>query len=216
VFARIEDAVEEFRRGRMVIIVDAEDRENEGDLACAAESITPDIVNFMIREGRGLVCLPMAPGRLDELGLPLMVVKNTARFGTAFCVSIDAKEGVTTGISATDRAVTILAAADPRAKPEDFVRPGHVFPLRAARDGVLSREGQTEAAVDLTRLAGLQPAGVICEILKEDGTMARVPDLKIFARRHGLAMITIAALIEHRLRSRRTIPLTPLQMLSTP
>jgi 3,4-dihydroxy 2-butanone 4-phosphate synthase/GTP cyclohydrolase II len=200
-FARIEDAVEAFRDGRMIIVVDDEDRENEGDLTVAAEKITPEIVNFMAREGRGQICLSMTGERLDELELPLAVNDNTTQFGTAFCVPIDAKYHVTTGISAADRAATILTAVDPATKPSDLVRPGHVSPLRARDGGVLVRAGQTEAAVDLARIAGLQPAGVICEIMNEDGTMARVPELAKFAKRHKMPMITIADLIKYRMQT---------------
>ena len=185
----------------MVIVVDDEDRENEGDLTVAAEKITPEAINFMARYGRGLVCLAMTPERLDELEIPLMVSKNSSRFETAFCVSIEAKNGTTTGISAADRAVTVLAAIDPATKPSDLVRPGHIFPLRARSAGVTVRAGQTEAAVDLARIAGLCPAGVICEIMNEDGSMARVPQLARFARRHHLLMITIADLIAYRMRT---------------
>ena len=200
-FARIEDAIEAFRDGRMIIVVDDEDRENEGDLTVAAEKITPEIVNFMAREGRGQICLSMTGERLDELDLPLAVNANTTQFGTAFCVPIDAKYHVTTGISAADRAATILTAVDPATKPSDLVRPGHVSPLRARDGGVLVRAGQTEAAVDLARIAGLQPAGVICEIMNEDGTMARVPELAKFAKRHKMPMITIADLIKYRMQT---------------
>ena len=200
-FASIEDAVESFRRGEMIIVVDDEDRENEGDLTIAAEKVTPEAVNFMARYGRGLVCLSMTGDRLDELDVPLMVNQNTARFGTAFCVSIEAKARTSTGISASDRATTVLAAIDPQTRPADLARPGHMFPLRARDGGVLVRAGQTEAAVDLARIAGLYPAGVICEIMNEDGTMARVPQLAKFARKHGLLMITIADLIRYRMRT---------------
>jgi 3,4-dihydroxy 2-butanone 4-phosphate synthase/GTP cyclohydrolase II len=200
-FARVEDAIAAVRAGKMVIVVDDEDRENEGDLTIAAEKITPEAINFMARYGRGLICLAMTPERLDELEIPLMVTKNSSRFETAFCVSIEAKNGTTTGISAADRATTVLAAIDPRTRPSDLVRPGHVFPLRARNAGVLTRAGQTEAAVDLARLAGLAPAGVICEIMSDDGTMARVPELSAFARRHGLLMITVADLIMYRTRT---------------
>ena len=200
-FARIEDAIEAFRDGRMIIVVDDEDRENEGDLTVAAEKVTPEIVNFMAKEGRGQICLSMTAERLDELDLPLAVNDNTTQFGTAFCVPIDAKYHVTTGISASDRAATILTAVDPNTKPSDLVRPGHVSPLRARDGGVLVRAGQTEAAVDLARIAGLYPAGVICEIMNEDGTMARVPELTKFAKRHKLPMITIADLIQYRMRT---------------
>src|SRR5271155_4444699 len=183
-FARVEDAIAAIRAGKMVIVVDDGDRENEGDLTIAAEKITPEVINFMARYGRGLICLAMTPERLDELEIPLMVSHNSSRFETAFCVSIEAKKGTTTGISAADRAATVLAAIDPATKPSDLVRPGHVFPLRARSAGVMVRAGQTEAAVDLARIAGLRPAGVICEIMNEDGTMARVPQLTAFAGRH--------------------------------
>ena len=199
-FAAIEAAIEEFRRGRMVIIVDDEDRENEGDLAIAAEMVTPQAIAFMATHGRGLICLAMTEERCDRLGLPLMVEQNTSTFGTAFTVSIEARGKVTTGISAADRAATVRAAIDPSARPEDLTRPGHMFPLRARRGGVLKRAGQTEASVDLAALAGLEPAGVICEIMNDDGTMARVPDLTRFAERHGLLIVTVADLIEYRLR----------------
>src|SRR5512136_2640674 len=203
VFASVEEAAAEFRRGHFVLIVDDEDRENEGDLTIAAEKVTPDVINFMARHGRGLVCLPMTGERLDQLRIPLMVHddENSARFGTAFCVPIEAKLGTTTGISAADRARTVLAAIDPKTRPADLARPGHMFPLRAMPGGVLVRAGQTEAAVDLARLAGLYPAGVICEIMNEDGTMARVPQLAKFAKRHGLLMVTIADLIKYRTRT---------------
>jgi 3,4-dihydroxy 2-butanone 4-phosphate synthase/GTP cyclohydrolase II len=200
-FARIEEAIAATRAGKMVIVVDDEDRENEGDLTIAAEKITPDAINFMAKYGRGLICLAMTPERLDELEIPLMVSQNTSRFETAFCVSIEAKKGTTTGISAADRAATVLAALDPATKAKDLVRPGHVFPLRARSAGVLVRAGQTEAAVDLARIAGLQPAGVICEIMNEDGTMARVPQLTSFARQHDLLMVTVADLIIYRTRT---------------
>jgi 3,4-dihydroxy 2-butanone 4-phosphate synthase/GTP cyclohydrolase II len=200
-FVPIEEAVGAFRDGRMIIVVDDEDRENEGDLTVAAEKVTPEIINFMAREGRGQICLSMTGERLDELDLPLAVSDNTTQFGTAFCVPIDAKYHVTTGISAADRAATILTAVDPNTKPSDLVRPGHVSPLRARDGGVLVRAGQTEAAVDLARIAGLQPAGVICEIMNEDGTMARVPELTKFAKRHKMPMITIADLINYRMQT---------------
>ena len=192
-FSSIPEAIEDIRAGRMVIVVDDEDRENEGDLTVAAERVTPDIINFMARFGRGLVCLPITGERLDELRISLMVrdEQNDAKFGTAFCVPIEAKQGTTTGISAADRAQTVRAAIDPKTKPSDLARPGHMFPLRAQPGGVLVRAGQTEAAVDLARLAGLYPAGVICEIMHEDGTMARVPQLEEFCRTHALRMITI-------------------------
>ena len=200
-FAVIEDAIAAIRAGKMVIVVDDEDRENEGDLTIAAEKITPDAINFMARYGRGLICLAMTPERVDALEIPLMVPQNSSRFETAFCVSIEAKNGTTTGISAADRAATVLAAINPGTKPSDLVRPGHIFPLRARSAGVLVRAGQTEAAVDLARIAGLSPAGVICEIMNEDGTMARVPDLTSFAGLHGLLMITVADLISYRMRT---------------
>lgn len=202
-FASIEQAIEDFRDGRMVIIVDDEDRENEGDLACAAEKVTSEIINFMAREGRGLICMPLTEERCDELNLPLQVSEreNKSGFGTAFTVSIEARIGVTTGISAADRATTIRTAADPKSKATDLVRPGHVFPLRARRGGVLMRPGQTEASVDLARIAGLQPAAVICEIINDDGTMARLPQLVEFARKHNLHIISIADLIRYRLRT---------------
>ena len=200
-FAPIGAAIEAIRDGRMIIVVDDEDRENEGDLTVAAEKITPEIINFMAREGRGLICMPMTPRRLEELDIPQMVPQNTARFETAFCVSIEAKYMTSTGISAADRAATVLAAIDPKTRPSDLARPGHMFPLKARDGGVLVRAGQTEAAVDLARIAGLYPAGVICEILNPDGTMARVPELTRFAKKHKLLMITIAVLIKHRMRT---------------
>jgi 3,4-dihydroxy 2-butanone 4-phosphate synthase / GTP cyclohydrolase II len=206
-FSTIPEAIEEIRAGRMLVVIDDEDRENEGDLTIAAEKITPDVINFMARHGRGLVCLPMTGERLDALRIPLMVQdeENSAKFGTAFCVPIEAKIGTTTGISAGDRARTVLAAVDPKTRPEDLARPGHMFPLRAVPGGVLQRSGQTEAAVDLARLAGLQPAGVICEIMNEDGTMARVPELQLFCRAHGLKMITVKDLIRHRMSHERLV-----------
>jgi 3,4-dihydroxy 2-butanone 4-phosphate synthase / GTP cyclohydrolase II len=206
-FSTIPEAIEEIRAGRMLVVIDDEDRENEGDLTIAAEKITPDVINFMARHGRGLVCLPMTGERLDALRIPLMVQdeENSAKFGTAFCVPIEAKIGTTTGISAADRARTVLAAVDPKTRPEDLARPGHMFPLRAVPGGVLQRSGQTEAAVDLARLAGLQPAGVICEIMNEDGTMARVPQLQLFCRAHGLKMITVKDLIRHRMSHERLV-----------
>ena len=200
-FARIEDAIDAVRAGRMVIVVDDEDRENEGDLTIAAEKVTPEAINFMARYGRGLVCLSMTPERLDELEIPLMVSQNSSRFDTAFCVPIEAKDRTTTGISAADRAATVLTAIDPATRPSDLARPGHMFPLRSRTGGVMVRAGQTEAAVDLARIAGLYPAGVICEIMNEDGTMARVPELARFAKKHGLLMITIADLIKYRTRT---------------
>jgi 3,4-dihydroxy 2-butanone 4-phosphate synthase / GTP cyclohydrolase II len=200
-FARIEDAIAAIRAGEMVIVADDEDRENEGDLTMAAEKITPQAINFMAKHGRGLICLAMTPERLDELEIPLMVPNNSSRFETAFCVSIEARERTTTGISAADRAATVLAAIDPATKPADLVRPGHIFPLRARNAGVLVRAGQTEAAVDLARLGGLRPAGVICEIMNEDGSMARVPELREFAARHNILLVTVADLINYRLRT---------------
>src|SRR4051812_24150177 len=201
--AKIEDAVEDIRAGRMVIVVDDEDRENEGDLVCAAEKVTPDIINFMAREGRGLICLPMTEARLDELQIPLQVPdpENSSQFGTAFCVSIEARRGVTTGISASDRATTILTAVDPLTRPADIARPGHIFPLRARDGGVLVRPGQTEASVDLARIAGLTPAAAICEVMNDDGTMARLPQLRVFAERHGLKIISVADLIAYRMKT---------------
>ena len=200
-FSPIEVAIEAFRQGRMIIVVDDEDRENEGDLTIAAEKVTPEVINFMAREGRGLICMPMTEERLEELDIPQMVPQNTARFETAFCVSIEAKYVTSTGISAADRAATVLAAIDAKTRPGDLARPGHMFPLKAVNGGVLVRAGQTEAAVDLARIAGLYPAGVICEILNQDGTMARVPELTRFARRHKLPMITIADLINYRVKT---------------
>jgi 3,4-dihydroxy 2-butanone 4-phosphate synthase/GTP cyclohydrolase II len=200
-FDRIEDAIAAIRAGRMVIVVDDEDRENEGDLTIAADKVTPDAINFMARYGRGLICLSMTPERLDELEIPLMVSQNSSRFETAFCVPIEAKASTTTGISASDRAATVRAAIDPATRPADLARPGHMFPLRSRTGGVTVRAGQTEAAVDLARIAGLYPAGVICEIMNEDGTMARVPELTRFAKKHGLLLITIADLIKYRVRT---------------
>jgi 3,4-dihydroxy 2-butanone 4-phosphate synthase/GTP cyclohydrolase II len=200
-FASIEDAIESIRTGKMVIVVDDANRENEGDLTIAAEKVTPEAINFMARYGRGLICLSMTPERLDELEIPLMVSQNSSRFETAFCVSIEAKGQTSTGISASDRAATVRAALDPATRPSDLARPGHMFPLRSRTGGVMVRAGQTEAAVDLARIAGLYPAGVICEIMNEDGTMARVPQLTKFARRHGLLMVTIADLIKYRTRT---------------
>ena len=204
-FARIEDAIEAFRAGRFVVIVDDEDRENEGDLAIPAEKATPDAINFMARYGRGLICLALTEERCDELRLPLMVQDNTTPFGTAFTVSIEARGKISTGISAADRAATILTAIDPRTRPDDLLRPGHVFPLRARRGGVLKRAGQTEASVDLAMLAGLRPAGVICEIMNDDGTMARVEDLTRYAREHGILVITVSDLIRYRLQHERLV-----------
>ena len=196
--SRVEEAVEEIRAGRIVIIVDDEDRENEGDLAMAAEMVTPEAINFMATEGRGLICVPMMGQRLDQLRLPLMVQENTARLSTAFTVSVDALKGATTGISTQDRAVTVRALVDPTTRPEDLGRPGHIFPLRYTEGGVLVRAGQTEAVVDLARLAGLSPAGVICEILNENGTMSRMPQLEEFSARHGVKIVTVADIIKYR------------------
>jgi len=216
-FSGVEEAIEDLRQGKMVVILDDEDRENEGDLCCAAEHVTPESVNFMATHGRGLICMPMTPERLEQLDLPLMVQNNTARRGTAFCVSIEATRNVSTGISAADRATTIRTAIDPAAKAEDLARPGHVLPLRAREGGVLKRAGHTEASVDLCRLGGLQPAAVICEIMNRDGTMARLPQLTRFSRKHGLKMMTIADLIRYRMRTERLIsrvasPNLPTQM----
>ncbi|HEX2228243.1 MAG TPA: 3,4-dihydroxy-2-butanone-4-phosphate synthase [Candidatus Binatia bacterium] len=197
--ATIEEAIEEIRRGRMVILMDDKDRENEGDLCMAAEKVTPEAINFMATYGRGLICLPLTEERVKYLGISMMVSDNTSPFGTAFTVSVDAATGITTGISAADRAKTILDAIADNAKPQDLVTPGHVFPLRARKGGVLVRAGQTEGSVELARLAGLKPAGVICEIMKDDGTMARQPDLMKFARKHKLKVCTIADLIQYRL-----------------
>jgi 3,4-dihydroxy 2-butanone 4-phosphate synthase / GTP cyclohydrolase II len=199
-FASIEEAAADIRDGRMVIIVDDEDRENEGDLVCAAEKVTPDIINFMATHARGLICMPLTEERCDELHLTMQVADNTSFLGTAFTVSIEARRGVTTGISAADRATTILTAVDPNTRPQDLARPGHIFPLRARKGGVLVRPGQTEASVDLARIAGLYPAGVICEIMNPDGTMARLPELERFAAEHGLKIITVADLVRYRMR----------------
>ncbi len=204
-FCTVEEAVEEIRQGRMIALVDDEDRENEGDLTMAAEKITPDAINFMAKYGRGLICLALTEQRCDELNLPLMSPINTSVHKTAFCEAIDAKVGVTTGISASDRAVTILTAIDPKTRPHDLARPGHMFPLRARNGGVLVRAGQTEASVDLARIAGLNPSGVICEIMNEDGTMARVPQLTEFCREHGLKMLTVADLIRYRMQHERYV-----------
>ena len=198
--ATIEEAVADIRDGRMIIIVDDEDRENEGDLVCAAEKVTPEIINFMARHARGLICLPLTEDRCDELHLTTQVADNTSYLGTAFTVSIDARRGITTGISAADRATTILVAVDPKSRPQDLARPGHIFPLRAKNGGVLVRPGQTEASVDIARIAGLYPAGVICEVMNEDGTMARMPQLEMFAAEHNLKMISVAELVRYRIR----------------
>ncbi len=203
--ASIEDAIDAIRDGKMIIVMDDEDRENEGDLTMAAEKVTPEAVNFMATHGRGLICAPLCGERLDALHIPPMVAENTSAFTTAFTVSVEAKRAVSTGISAHDRAATIRALLDPRTEPEDLARPGHVFPLRAREGGVLVRTGQTEAAVDLARLAGLYPAGVICEIMKADGTMARRPDLVRFGRRHGLLLVTVRDLIAYRMRREKLV-----------
>ena len=199
--ATIEEAVEEIRQGKMVILVDDEDRENEGDLTMAAEMVTPEAINFMARFGRGLICLTLTPDKCDTLRLPPMVSANTSSFGTAFTVSIEAKKGVTTGISAADRAHTILTAVADDCRAEDLARPGHIFPLRARSGGVLVRTGQTEGSVDLARLAGLKPAGVICEIMNDDGTMARMPELRKFAVEHGLKICSVADLVAYRMKN---------------
>src|ERR1700731_707745 len=204
-FATVEEALEEIRQGRQIVLVDDEDRENEGDLTMAAEKITPDAVNFMAKNGRGLVCLALTEERCDELALPLMSPVNTSNYGTAFTESIDARRGTTTGISTADRAITILTAIDAATRPTDLARPGHVFPLRARNGGVLVRAGQTEASVDLARIAGLTPAGVICEIMNDDGTMARGPQLAEFCRTHGLKLLTVAEVIRHRMRNERYV-----------
>ena len=205
VFTTVPLAIEDMRAGRMIVVIDDEARENEGDLTLAAEKVTPETINFMARYGRGLICLAMTGERLDHLRIGPMTEENTAQYGTAFCEAIDARDGVTTGISAYDRARTIQVAIDPACKPADLARPGHVFPLRARKGGVLVRAGQTEAAVDLARLAGLVPAGIICEIMKDDGTMARVPDLIEFCGEHGLKMLTVAELIRYRMAHERYI-----------
>jgi 3,4-dihydroxy 2-butanone 4-phosphate synthase / GTP cyclohydrolase II len=201
----IEEAIEDMAAGKMVVLVDDEDRENEGDLCMAAEKVTPEAINFMAKYGRGLICLSLTPERINELKLPMMTDENTSSFGTAFTVSIEAKKGVTTGISAADRATTILTAINADTVPEDLAKPGHVFPLRARRGGVLQRAGQTEGSVDLARLAGLYPAGVICEVMSDDGTMARLPELLEFSRRHGLRVVTIKDLIGYRMRAERFV-----------
>jgi 3,4-dihydroxy 2-butanone 4-phosphate synthase / GTP cyclohydrolase II len=205
VLVGVEEAVEEIRKGRMVILVDDEDRENEGDLTMAAEKVTPEAVNFMTKFGRGLLCLSMVPEKIEALELPMMVSNNKSRYGTAFTISIEAAKGVTTGISAHDRAVTILSAVDQNATSKDIISPGHVFPLRARGGGVLVRAGQTEGSVDLAKLAGFTPSGVICEVMNDDGTMARLPDLMIMAEKHGLKICTIKDIIQHRMRTERLV-----------
>jgi len=214
-FAPIEEAIEAVRAGRMIVVVDDEDRENEGDLTMAAAMVTPESINFMAMRGRGLICLAMTGEQLDQLEVPLEVSENSSSRETAMCVSIDARAGTTTGISAADRAQTVAVAIDPHATPRDLVRPGHVFPLRARAGGVLVRSGHTEAAVDLARIAGLPPAGVICEIMNDDGTMARVPELTKFAKKHQLPMITIADLIQYRMRTERLVKRTAHAALPT-
>ena len=204
-FCDVESAVADIRAGRMVVVVDDEDRENEGDLTLAAEKVTPEAINFMARYGRGLICLAMTEERLEHLRIGPMTAENTSNYGTAFCESVDAREGVTTGISAYDRARTIAVAIDPASRPSDLARPGHVFPLRARKGGVLVRAGQTEASVDLARLAGLVPAGIICEIMKDDGSMARIPDLVGFCAQHNLKMLTVAELIRYRMQHERYV-----------
>ena len=204
-FTDVPTALDEIRAGRMIVIVDDEDRENEGDLMLAAEKVTPEAINFMAKFGRGLICLTLTEERLEHLRIGPMSAENTSNYGTAFCEAIDAREGVTTGISAYDRARTILVAIDSATRPSDLARPGHVFPLRARKGGVLVRAGQTEASVDLARLAGLVPAGIICEIMREDGTMARVPDLINFCEEHGLKMLTVAELIRYRMQHERYV-----------
>ncbi|PYX50087.1 MAG: 3,4-dihydroxy-2-butanone-4-phosphate synthase [Acidobacteria bacterium] len=204
-FTNVPDAIEEIRAGRMIVVIDDEDRENEGDLTIAAEKVTPEAINFMAKYGRGLICLAMTEERLEHLNIGPMTSENTSQFGTAFCEAIDARTGVTTGISAHDRSRTIQVAIDPATKPNDLARPGHVFPLRARKGGVLVRAGQTEAAVDLARLAGMVPAGIICEIMKDDGSMARVPDLTEFCREHNMKMLTVAELIRYRMEHERYV-----------
>ena len=203
--SKIEDAIHDVKTGKMVVIVDDEDRENEGDLAMAAELITPEAVNFMATEGRGLICVPMMAQRLDQLRIPMMVYENTARLGTAFTVSVDVLKGATTGISAQDRAATIKALIAPETTAEDLGRPGHIFPLRYMEGGVLVRAGQTEASVDLARMAGLYPAGVICEIMNDDGTMARMPQMEEFSRKHGIKVVSVADIIAYRTAHERLI-----------
>ncbi|MBI4187075.1 MAG: bifunctional 3,4-dihydroxy-2-butanone-4-phosphate synthase/GTP cyclohydrolase II [Chloroflexi bacterium] len=204
-FATISEAIDEIRAGRFVIIVDDADRENEGDLAIAAEKVTPEAINFMARHARGLICMPVTGRRLDELGIPLMVRENTSKFSTAFTVSVEAKHKVSTGISAADRAITIRTIIDPATKPDDLVQPGHMFPLRARDGGVLVRAGHTEAIVDLARLAGLYPAGAVCEIMKDDGSMARLPELQEMSEKFGIKIVTVADIIAHRRRTEKLV-----------
>jgi 3,4-dihydroxy 2-butanone 4-phosphate synthase/GTP cyclohydrolase II len=215
-FCDVPAALEDFRAGKMIVVVDDEDRENEGDLTLAADKVTAEAINFMARFGRGLICLAMTGERLDHLRIGPMATENTSQFGTAFCEAIDAVDGTTTGISAYDRARTIRVAIDPKTKPSDLARPGHVFPLRARKGGVLVRAGQTEAAVDLARLAGFVPAGIICEIMRDDGTMARVPDLIEFCKTHNLRMLTVAELIRYRLQHERYVQRVGEAMVDTP
>ncbi|MDR1314588.1 MAG: bifunctional 3,4-dihydroxy-2-butanone-4-phosphate synthase/GTP cyclohydrolase II [Deltaproteobacteria bacterium] len=214
--AKIDEAIQEIRKGRMVILVDDEDRENEGDLTMAAQFVTPEAINFMASQARGLICLPLSPERVDQLGLQQMASRNLSPFQTAFTVSIEASAGVTTGISAADRAATVLAAVADGAGPSDIVTPGHIFPLRAREGGVLVRTGQTEGAVDLARLAGLTPAGVICEIMNDDGTMSRLPDLEAFAEKHGLLIVSVAALVAWRLAHEMLVEQQARSVLPTP
>src|SRR6266496_5015941 len=215
-FTDVPSAIEEIRSGRMIVVVDDEDRENEGDLTLAAEKVTPEAINFMAKFGRGLVCLAMTEERLEHLNIGPMTSENTSQFGTAFCEAIDARTGVTTGISAHDRARTIQVAIDPATKPSDLARPGHMFPLRARKGGVLVRAGQTEASVDLARLAGMVPAGIICEIMKDDGSMARIPDLIAFCREHNLKMVTVAEVIRYRMQNERYIHRIGESLIATP
>ncbi len=214
-FNTIEEAVEDIKKGKMVILVDDEDRENEGDLTMAADKVTPEAINFMAKHGRGLICLSLTPERVDYLQLPMMTRDNTSSFGTAFTVSIEARKGVTTGISAADRATTIKTAIDPKSRPEDLARPGHVFPLRAKQGGVLHRAGQTEGSVDLARLAGLYPAGVICEIMNDDGTMSRVPQLMEFAKKFHLKIVTVKDLIAYRMNKESLVKRAAVTKLPT-
>ena len=211
----IEEAIDDIKKGKMVILVDDEDRENEGDLTMAADMVTPEAINFMARYGRGLICLSLTPEQVDHLRLPMMTQDNTSSFGTAFTISIEARKGVTTGISAADRATTIKTAIDPKSKAEDLARPGHIFPLRARPGGVLQRAGQTEGSVDLARLAGLYPAGVICEIMNDDGTMSRLPQLMEFSRKHGLKIVTVKDLIAHRMRKESLVKRAAVTVLPT-
>jgi 3,4-dihydroxy 2-butanone 4-phosphate synthase/GTP cyclohydrolase II len=214
--ASIAEAIKDIKAGKFLIIVDDEDRENEGDLALAAEKVSKEAINFMAKHGRGLICLPVTGKRLDELGIPMMVGENTSKFATAFSVSVDAKHGTTTGISAADRAQTVKTMIDPKTRPEDLVRPGHIFPLRAREGGVLVRAGQTEAIVDLAKLAGLYPAGVICEVMNEDGSMARLPQLEVMADKFGIKIITVADLIAHRRRHEKLVHRVAETTLPTP